>query len=161
MRGQIDRDDPEGLILENQIETDYVGMTADIVSAYVSSNHIDADKIAELIQSVHASLVAVSSAEQVEDEEIFEKATPAQIRKSITPDYLISFEDGRKYKSMRRSLSLRGLTPEAYREKWGLPKDYPMVSPNYAAARSALAKASGLGQGGRKPAKRGQSARKS
>lgn len=127
-------------------------MTADIVSAYVSSNHIDADNIAGLIKSVHASLVGVSSAEQVEVEETFEKATPAQIRRSITPDYLISFEDGRKYKSMRRSLSLRGLTPEAYREKWGLPKDYPMVSPNYAASRSALAKASGLGQGGRKPA---------
>lgn len=142
--------------MENQIETDYVGMTADIVSAYVSSNHIDADNIAGLIKSVHASLVGVSSAEQVEVEETFEKATPAQIRRSITPDYLISFEDGRKYKSMRRSLSLRGLTPEAYREKWGLPKDYPMVSPNYAAARSALAKASGLGQGGRKPTTRGR-----
>lgn len=139
--------------MEDQFETDYVAMTADIVSAYVSSNHIDADNIADLIKSVHASLVGVSSAEPVEVEETFEKATPAQIRRSITPDFLISFEDGRKYKSMRRSLSLRGLTPEAYREKWGLPKDYPMVSPNYAAARSALAKASGLGQGGRKPAK--------
>jgi len=145
--------------LENQIETDYVGMTADIVSAYVSSNHIDADTIAGLIKSVHASLVGLSSAEPGEVEETFEKANPAQIRRSITPDFLISFEDGRKYKSMKRSLSLRGLTPEAYREKWGLPADYPMVSPNYAAARSALAKASGLGQRGRKPAQRGRSAK--
>lgn len=145
--------------MENQIETDYVGMTADIVSAYVSSNHIDADNIAGLIKSVHASLVGLSSAEPGEVEETFEKANPAQIRRSITPDFLISFEDGRKYKSMKRSLSLRGLTPEAYREKWGLPADYPMVSPNYAAARSALAKASGLGQRGRKPAQRGRSAK--
>lgn len=145
--------------MENQIETDYVGMTADIVSAYVSSNHIDADTIAGLIKSVHASLVGLSSAEPGEVEETFEKANPAQIRRSITPDFLISFEDGRKYKSMKRSLSLRGLTPEAYREKWGLPADYPMVSPNYAAARSALAKASGLGQRGRKPAQRGRSAK--
>lgn len=137
-------------------------MTADIVSAYVSSNNIEADKIAPLIQSVHASLVAISAAPDPDEPvDTVEKPTAAQIRKSITPDYLISFEDGRQYKSMKRSLSLRGLTPAQYREKWGLPADYPMVAPAYAAARSALAKSIGLGQGGRKPAKRGQSAKKS
>jgi predicted transcriptional regulator len=80
------------------------------------------------------------------------------IKKSITPDYLISLEDGSRYKSLRRHLTTKyGMTPDEYRAKWGLPKDYPMVAPNYAKARSELAKASGLGQGGRKPAaKRGR-----
>lgn len=143
--------------MEDHFETDYVTMTADIVSAYVSSNKIDAGQIPSLIQSVHASLVATSSAPATtEPVDTVERPTAAQIRKSITPDFLISFEDGRQYKSMKRSLSLRGLTPAQYREKWGLPADYPMVAPAYAAARSALAKSMGLGQGGRKPAKRGR-----
>jgi predicted transcriptional regulator len=76
--------------------------------------------------------------------------TPAvPIKKSITPDHLISLEDGQKYKSLKRHLSTRGMTPDEYRAKWGLPRDYPMVAANYSAQRSQLAKALGLGQGGR------------
>mgnify|MGYP002381809989 CR=1 FL=1 len=77
------------------------------------------------------------------------RTTPAQVRKSITPEALISFEDGRSYKTLRRHLATHGLTPDEYREKWGLPADYPMVSANYSAARSAMAKSLGLGQKGR------------
>lgn len=131
--------------------TDLLGMTADIISAYVSNNNVNADVLPGLISSVHAALSATSAPAEEPVEQI-ERPTAAQIRKSITPDFLISFEDGKRYKSMKRSLSLKGLTPAEYREKWGLPKDYPMVAPNYAAARSELAKQMGLGAGGRKPA---------
>jgi predicted transcriptional regulator len=86
------------------------------------------------------------------------KATPAQIRKSITRDALISFEDGKPYKTLKRHLTTFGLTIEQYRAKWGLPADYPTVAPSYSEARSAMAKALGLGQGGRKPKERGKKA---
>jgi predicted transcriptional regulator len=81
-----------------------------------------------------------------------EKLTPSQIRKSITPDALISFEDGKPYKTLRRHLTIRGLTPEAYREKWGLPRDYPMTSASYSEQRSKLALALGLGNQRKKAA---------
>lgn len=135
---------------ENQ-NTDLLGMTADIISAYVGNNSVNADALPGLISSVHAAL-SVTSAPVEEPVEQFERPTSAQIRKSVTPDAIISFENGKSYKSMKRSLALLGLTPAEYREKWGLPKDYPMVAPNYAAARSSLAKSMGLGSGGRKPA---------
>ena len=127
-------------------------MTADIVSAYVSNNTVSADTVPTLIAQIHAALSGVSEAPVEAEPEPQEPAVP--VRKSITPDFLICLEDGRKFKSLKRHLRTSyGMTPEAYREKWGLPKDYPMVAPNYAKARSELAKQMGLGQGGRKPAR--------
>lgn len=133
---------------ENQL----LAMTADIVSAFVSKNSIAADNVAGLIASVHASLLAIS---QPVEEVVPEPKEPAvPVRKSITPDYIICLEDGLKFKSLKRHLRTKyDMSPEDYREKWGLAKDYPMVAPNYAAARSQLAKTMGLGVGGRQPAK--------
>lgn len=133
-------------------------MTADIVSAYVGNNTVSVEAIAPLIASVHATLVQVSTGGVDVAPEPQEPAV--SVRKSITPDYLICLEDGRKFKSLKRHLRTKyDLSPEEYRAKWGLPKDYPMVAPNYARARSELAKQMGLGQGGRKPA-RGRPAKK-
>jgi len=126
---------------------DYVELSADIVSAYVANNSLPASEIGNLLVSVHAAVSGLASgvsAAPPKDE--VEKPTPAQIKKSITSDALISFEDGKPYKTLRRHLTLRGLTPEAYRAKWGLPSDYPMTSASYSAARSELARALGLGQ---------------
>ncbi len=122
---------------------DYTSLSADIVSAYVSHNSVRPADLPELISSVHGALRGLSTPEQVEPA----KPQPSvPIKKTITPDFLISLEDGRRYKSLKRHLSSRGLTPDQYREKWGLSRDYPMVAPNYAKQRSELAKALGLGQ---------------
>jgi len=127
-------------------------MTADIVSAYVSNNSVAADAVPALIAQIHAALSGVSIAPVEPEPEPQEPAVP--VRKSITPDFLICLEDGRKFKSLKRHLRTKyNMSPEEYRAKWGLPKDYPMVAPNYAKARSELAKQMGLGQGGRKPAR--------
>src|SRR4051812_40738406 len=124
---------------------DYLELAADLVSAYVSHNPLPASDLPSLIEAVHAALRRMGSekAEQP-SEELPRPAVP--IRKSITPDHLISLEDGRPYQSLKRHLAARGLTPEAYRAKWGLSPSYPMVAPNYAQRRSDLAKARGLGQ---------------
>jgi len=130
-------------------------MTADIVSAYVGNNSVSADALPNLIASIHAALSGVSAAPVEAEPEPKEPAVP--IRKSIAPDFLICLEDGRKFKSLKRHLRTKyDMSPEEYRAKWGLPKDYPMVAPNYAKARSELAKSMGLGQGGRKPARTGR-----
>nr|WP_245930613.1 MucR family transcriptional regulator [Methylobacterium radiodurans] len=129
--------------------TGHIGLAVEIVAAYVANNSIPPGDLQALITSVHASLVALSRPTDA-DAPAVEKLTPAQIRKSITNDNLISFEDGKPYKTLRRHLTLRGLTPEAYREKWGLPRDYPMTAPSYSAQRSELARALGLGQQRRK-----------
>lgn len=127
-------------------------MTADIVSAYVSNNTIAAETLPSLIANIHSALSQVSGGVVEAEPEPKEPAVP--VRKSITPDYLICLEDGRKFKSLKRHLRTKyNMSPEEYRAKWGLPKDYPMVAPNYAKARSDLAKQMGLGQGGRKPAR--------
>jgi predicted transcriptional regulator len=123
--------------------SDFTALTAEVVSAYVVNNSLGPADIPDLIASVHRALQGLSAPQQAEPEK---REPPVSIRKSITPDFLISLEDGRRYKSLRRHLSTRGLTPEQYREKWGLPRDYPMVAPNYAKQRSELARASGLGQ---------------
>jgi predicted transcriptional regulator len=128
---------------------------AEVAAAYFSNSHVGIGDIQKVIDEIAAGLSrvgqtaepAVAAPEERATEET--RATPAQVRKSVTPDVLISFEDGKRYKSLRRHLSIRGLTPEQYREKWGLPRDYPMVSPNYSAQRSALAKSYGLGSVGR------------
>ena len=131
-------------------EFDQLGMMADIVSAYVSNNNVSVADLPELIASTHAALAELAAGSAGASDGGPDKATPAQIKKSITPDLLISFEDGKPYKTLRRHLTLRGLTPEAYRAKWGLPGDYPMTSANYSAHRSQLARDLGLGQQRRK-----------
>ncbi|GMV61112.1 MAG: hypothetical protein AMXMBFR74_02810 [Parvibaculum sp.] len=130
-------------------KADLIDMTADIVSAYVGHNIVAPDELSGLINRVFSALsdVALGSTGGSGPKE--EPAVP--VRKSITPDYLICLEDGKKFKSLKRHLrSHYNLSPEEYREKWGLPRDYPMVAPNYAQARSRLAKKMGLGQAGRK-----------
>ena len=127
-------------------------MTADIVSAYVGNNTVTAEALPAQIANIHAALSGVSNGPVEVPPEPKEPAVP--IRKSINADFLICLEDGRKFKSLKRHLRTKyDMSPEDYRAKWGLPKDYPMVAPNYAKARSELAKQMGLGQGGRKPAR--------
>ena len=124
--------------------SDLVDMTANIVSAYVSANQVNPQDLPVLIRTVHAVLREVSGGVQIVTEQAQEPAIA--VKKSVTPEYIICLEDGKKFKSLKRHLRTRyDLTPEDYREKWGLPHDYPMVAPNYAAARSDLAKRMGLG----------------
>ena len=134
---------------DNAGSESYIELAADIVSAYVSNNSVAAADLPGLIGEVHNALVRVASGTA---EAPAEAAKPAvSIKKSITPDYIICLEDGKKFKSLKRHLRTQyNLTPEQYREKWGLPADYPMVAPNYAQARSQLAKQMGLGQQRRK-----------
>ena len=129
-----------------------IEMTAEIVAAYVENNTISTTDLPALIQSVHRALSSVSTGVEAVDVAPKEPAVP--VRRSITADYLVCLEDGRKFKSLKRHLRTKyDLSPEDYRAKWGLPKTYPMVAPAYAAARSNLAKQMGLGQGGRQAAK--------
>ncbi|MER8856974.1 MucR family transcriptional regulator [Mesorhizobium sp. M0757] len=132
-------------------------LTADVVSAYVANNPLPVANLPDLIASVHASLSGLSSQIAPAAKELVPAANP---KKSVFQDYIISLEDGRKFQSMKRHLGLLGMTPDEYREKWGLSRDYPMVAPNYAAKRSALAKASGLGRKAevKAPAKRAKKA---
>jgi predicted transcriptional regulator len=130
----------------------YIELTADIVSAYVSNNTVSANEIPGLINQVHSALVRVSVGQSDAQPEPLKPAI--SVKKSITPDYLVCLEDGKKFKSLKRHLRTQySMTPEAYREKWGLTPDYPMVAPNYAAARSQLAKQMGLGQQRRRRSK--------
>ncbi len=126
-----------------------IEMTVEVVTAYVTKNHVRAAELAELISTVHASLAGMGS-EPVAEPEPDRLVPPVSIRKSITDEYLISLEDGKHYRSLKRHLSVRGMTPDEYRAKWGLPRDYPMVAPAYAKARSDLAKSFGLGSQRRK-----------
>ena len=129
--------------------TDIIALTGDIVCAYVSNNHVQPAELSQLIAVVHGALAGLG-APVAETKEANEKATAAQIRRSIQPDFLVSFEDGKQYKTLRRHLNLHGLTPDQYRAKWGLASDYPMTSANYSARRSELARSLGLGQQRRK-----------
>src|SRR3954467_11127408 len=126
-----------------------VELTANIVSAYLSNNPPQASEIPNLISQVHAALMRVSSGRP---ETPLEPAkTAGSVKKSMTPEYLVCLEDGKRFKSLKRHLRTQyNMTPEQYRDKWGLPQDYPMVAPNYAVARSQLAKKMGLGQQARK-----------
>lgn len=122
--------------------TALVEMAADIVAAYVSANDVAADKIPDLIRSVYGALQAASAGQPVQAP--LEPAVP--IKKSITPDFIICLEDGKRFRSLKRHLRTKfNLTPDEYRAKWGLPADYPMVAPTYAEARSKLAIDMGLG----------------
>ncbi|MFO1149308.1 MAG: MucR family transcriptional regulator [Alsobacter sp.] len=127
----------------------YIELAADIVSAYVSNNAVSAGDLPSLIGDVHNALIRVSTGAV---ELPSETPKPAiSVKKSITPDYIVCLEDGKKFKSLKRHLRTQyNMSPEEYREKWGLPADYPMVAPNYAEARSQLAKQMGLGQQRRK-----------
>jgi predicted transcriptional regulator len=125
-------------------------LTSGIVSAYVSNNSLNVSALPELISSVYGALTGLLAPAPAPEAE--KPVPPVSIKKSVTPDYLISLEDGRQYKSLKRHLSGRGLTPDEYRAKWGLPRDYPMVAPNYAAQRSELAKSMGLGRKRAEPA---------
>ena len=128
---------------------DFIEFAADIVSAYVSNNSLPVAEPPALIGNVHTALNGIAHAGPgAAAEEEVEKPTPAQIRKSITPDALISFIDGKPYKTLKRHLTGHGLDPHSYRERYGLPRDYPMVAASYAAQRSELAKAIGLGRAG-------------
>ena len=129
--------------LDEKTNLDLGALTADIVSAYVANNSVPQSELPTVIASVHAALQNLGAPKAAEVER---PEPPVPIKKSITPDYLISLEDGRGYKSLKRHLTGRGLTPDQYRQKWGLPSDYPMVAPNYAKQRSELAKSLGLGQ---------------
>jgi predicted transcriptional regulator len=124
----------------------FIDLTANIVSAYLSNNPTPASEIPALISQVHAALQRVSTGRTEVPPQ--EPAKPAvSIKKSVAPDYLVCLEDGKRFKSLKRHLRTQyNMTPEQYRDKWGLPADYPMVAPNYAVARSALAKKMGLGQ---------------
>ena len=127
----------------------FIELTATIVSAYVSNNSVPSADLPTLIGQVHSALTRVSSGH---GEVPMEPPKPAiSVKKSITPDHIVCLEDGKKFKSLKRHLRTQyNMTPEQYRDKWGLPPDYPMVAPNYAVARSQLAKKMGLGQQARK-----------
>jgi predicted transcriptional regulator len=130
---------------ENSSGASYIELTASIVSAYVSNNPVAAQDLSTLINQVHAALTRVSSGQ---GEVASEPLKPAvSVKKSITADFIVCLEDGKKFKSLKRHLRTQyNMTPDQYREKWSLPPDYPMVAPNYAIARSELAKQMGLGQ---------------
>jgi predicted transcriptional regulator len=123
----------------------FIDLTANIVSAYVSNNPTPASELPALINQIHAALLKVATGRA---ELPLEPAKPAvPVKKSMTADYLICLEDGKRFKSLKRHLRTQySMTPEQYRDKWNLPADYPMVAPNYAVARSQLAKKMGLGQ---------------
>ena len=130
---------------ESMEQDNLIELTAEIVAAFVSTNTVAAGDLPNLINQVHSALFRTATG-PVEPEH--EELKPAvSVKKSIMPDYIVCLEDGKKFKSLKRHLRTHyDLTPEQYREKWSLPIDYPMVAPNYAKARSALAKEMGLGQ---------------
>lgn len=142
------------MIKENQGQNpETLALASEIVAAYVANNSIPIPELPKLIGSVHAALLGLyngsgtvgtdTSAEEIE------KPTPAQIKKSIRPDGLVSFIDGKVYKTLKRHLAANGLDPHSYCKRFGLPADYPMVTASYSATRSALAKSLGLGRPGR------------
>jgi predicted transcriptional regulator len=134
---------------QKEAQMDLVRLTADIVSAYLSNNRVPAIEVPGLLASVHAAFSGLGQSAKPTGLAT-EKLTPAQIRKSIKPDALISFVDGKPYKTLKRHLSKHGMTIEEYRERYGLPRDYPSTAASYSEQRSALAKSAGLGQQRRK-----------
>ena len=129
----------------NTDDNELLRMTAKIVASYVGNNSIDADQVPEIVRTVSAALKQIEKGETGHDKAAGKPAVP--IRRSVTPDYIVCLEDGRKLKMLKRHLRTTfGMTPDEYRARWGLPADYPMVAPNYAKRRSELAKKIGLGQ---------------
>lgn len=130
--------------------TDHIDTTATVVAAYVGHNTVAATELPGLIEAVHRALVNLCAPATVPAEEL-KPAVP--VKKSVTEQFIVCLEDGKRFKSLKRHLrTAYGMTPDAYREKWGLPKDYPMVAPAYAAVRSELAKNMGLGMSRKKAA---------
>src|ERR1700721_125306 len=132
-------------------DTEMTKLTAQVVEAFASGNRLSATDLPALITAVHQALLGAGAPPREVVDEV-KKLTPARVRQSVRPEHLISFEDGQPYKMLKRHLTGRGLTPTQYRQKWGLPPDYPMTAPGYSEQRSALAKAAGLGQKTPKPA---------
>ena len=131
--------------MADESDTDVLRLTAKIISAHVGNNQVAVAALPQLIQSVHRSLAAAGTAEPAPAPAPLTPAVP--IRKSVFPDHIVCLDDGKKLKMLKRHLQTRyGMTPQQYREKWGLPADYPMVAPNYASHRSSLAKQIGLGR---------------
>lgn len=132
---------------DNRNEEEILKLVTEIVSAYVSKNPVAAEDLPNVIKSVHATLGGFQGSEGASPS----RGPAVPVKKSVTPDFIVCLEDGRKLKMLKRYLRAQyGLTPEAYRAKWNLPADYPMTAPNYAAKRSAFAKQSGLGKPSRK-----------
>ena len=139
---------------DNPGDSSYIELTAQIVSAYVGNNSVPSGEIGNLIGQVHAALRRVSGGQAAAPAEPAKPAVP--VKRSINSEYIVCLEDGKKFKSLKRHLRTQyNITPEQYREKWGLSADYPMVAPAYAAARSQLAKQMGLGQQRRRRKDRG------
>ena len=142
--------------MSNETTRSTIELAAEVVAAFVSNNSVPLADLPNLIANVHTALQNAGHPVPQQEEA---KPTPAvSVRKSITPDFIISLEDGKPYKSMKRHLARLGLTPDAYREKWNLGSSYPMVAPNYAARRSEMAKNMGLGQQRSKAAGRAKAA---
>jgi predicted transcriptional regulator len=130
---------------EHGADSELIDLSADIVCAYVSHNAVSPTDLSRLITEVHNALKGLKGAAPVETTEELKPAVP--VRRSVAADYIVCLEDGKKFKSLKRHLRTHyNLSPEEYREKWGLPPDYPMVAPNYSATRSRLAKDNGLGR---------------
>jgi predicted transcriptional regulator len=130
---------------DNPKNTGRIGLTVDLISAYVSNNPVPISELPSLIEQIHQSLAGLSNGSAANPVERLTPAVP--IKKSVNPEYIVCLDDGKKFKSMKRHLTTAfGITPEEYRAKWNLPTDYPMVAPAYAAARSELAKKIGLGR---------------
>jgi predicted transcriptional regulator len=137
--------------MDNVNQDELVQLTAEIVSAYVSNNDVRPEQVSTLIAEVHAALVRAPQGETEPEQEPQEPAV--SVRKSVTRDYIICLEDGKKFKSLKRHLrNEHEMTPDEYRAKWGLKKDYPMVAPNYSESRSTLARSIGLGRKAPEPA---------
>jgi len=129
---------------DNRSDEEILKLVTEIVSAYVSKNPVAAEDLPNVIKSVHATLGGFQSGEGT----ALSRSPAVPVKKSVTPDYIVCLEDGKKLKMLKRYLRAQyGLSPEAYRAKWNLPADYPMTAPNYAARRSEFAKQSGLGKG--------------
>lgn len=139
---------------ESADKSELLALTAEIVAAHVSNNRLEAAELPALIRQVYGTLAGIdgNGAPAANNNKAAERPAPAvAVKKSVLPDYIICLEDGKKLKMLKRHLmSHYGLTPEQYRERWGLPADYPMVAPNYALQRQALAKKIGLGRGRRR-----------
>jgi len=139
----VNASEPNGP-LEEETPSQLVQLTAQIVSAYVSNNNVQANELPQIINDTHSALSTASGDGAPSKREELKPKVP--VKRSVMPDHIICLEDGKKFKSLKRHLRTHyNLTPEEYRAKWGLPHDYPMVAPNYAKARSDLAKKMGLG----------------
>jgi predicted transcriptional regulator len=145
MRNSMSGHFPGRISMDTADQNDLVELTAEIVSAYVSNNDVRPDQLPTLIADVHAALARAP--EGSKEPEPTPQTPAVSVRRSVTPDYIMCLEDGKKFKSLRRHLqSEHGMTPDEYRAKWGLKRDYPMVAPNYSESRSALARSLGLGR---------------